>query len=116
MSFFQKTSPCKLHKPPCAACEQATQDPVSSPLPAPPPPITSRRGCPRQVDVSTQFCPHAHCAYYGRVGYGEKKDLVVVAAFKKGADEVVKRFEALHREIANLKHENRRLKFDAGPK
>ena len=32
--------------------------------------MTSRRGCPRQVDSSTQFCPHAHCAYYGRVGYG----------------------------------------------
>jgi hypothetical protein len=65
-----KPFPGLLHKPPCAACEQATQDPVSSPLPAPPPPLTSHRGCPRQVDASTQFCPHAHCAYYGRVGYG----------------------------------------------
>jgi IS1 family transposase len=28
------------------------------------------RGCPRQVDASTQFCPAAHCAYHGRIGYG----------------------------------------------
>jgi IS1 family transposase/transposase-like protein len=38
--------------------------------PAPPPPIISGRGCPRQVDASIQFCPHTHCAYYGRRGYG----------------------------------------------
>ena len=57
-------------KPPCAACDQAPPDLVSSPPPTPPPPVTSRRGCPPQVDASTQVCPHTHCASYGRVGYG----------------------------------------------
>jgi IS1 family transposase/transposase-like protein len=62
--------PGLTHQPHCAACEQAAQDPVAPPPPAPPPPITSRRGCPRQVDPSAQFCPYPHCAYYGRVGFG----------------------------------------------
>jgi len=57
-------------KPPCAACDEAAQAPASATLPAPPPVIIPTRGCPRQVDASTQFCPSPHCAYYGRVGYG----------------------------------------------
>jgi hypothetical protein len=46
---------------------------------------------------------------------GEKKELVVVTAYKKGANEVVKHFEALHREIANFGHKALRHRFDAGP-
>jgi IS1 family transposase/transposase-like protein len=63
-----KPFPGLTSQPHCATCEQAAQD--SAPPPAPSPPITSRRGCPRQVDSSTQFCPHPHCAYYGRAGSG----------------------------------------------
>jgi IS1 family transposase/transposase-like protein len=65
-----KPFPGLTHKPQCAACEQATQDPASMPPPATPPLITSRRGCPRQVDPSAQFCPSLNCAYYGRAGLG----------------------------------------------
>jgi IS1 family transposase len=54
----------------CAACEQVVQNAAAPAPPALPPPISSHRGCPRQVDSSTQFCPHAHCTYYGRVGFG----------------------------------------------
>jgi hypothetical protein len=57
-------------KPHCAACEQAAQEPAAPPLPAPPPPIISNRGRPRQVDTSQQFCPNPDCAYRGRVGLG----------------------------------------------
>jgi IS1 family transposase len=56
-------------KPPCAACEQAAPTPAGPPS-SPPPLMTSQRGRPRQVDASTQFCPHTHCAYYGWVGSG----------------------------------------------
>src|SRR5262249_25791357 len=56
-------------KPPCATCEQAAQGPAA-PLPSAPPPITSRRGRPRQVDTAQHFCPHATCAYRGWVGWG----------------------------------------------
>lgn len=65
-----KPFPGLTHKPPCAACEQAAQTSASASPPAPPPLRIPTRGCPRQVDASTQFCPHAHCAYYGHVGYG----------------------------------------------
>ena len=37
-----KPFPGLTHKPPCAACEQAAQDPAAPPPPAPPPLITSR--------------------------------------------------------------------------
>jgi hypothetical protein len=49
-------------------------------------------------------------------GAGRKKDLVVVAAYKKGAQEVARLlngFEALRRENVNLKHQVRRAKCDA---
>jgi IS1 family transposase len=61
--------PGLTHKPPCTACEQA---PIPTPQPSSPPPpvIVHTRGCPPQVDASTQFCPQPDCAYYGRVGYG----------------------------------------------
>ena len=61
--------PGLIHKPHCAVCEQASA-PSASPSSAPPPLILPTRGCPRQVDASTQFCPHPDCAYYGRRGYG----------------------------------------------
>jgi hypothetical protein len=65
-----KPFPGLTSKPHWAAWAQAAQEPAISPLAPPPPPLISRRGCPRQVDASTQCCPHAHCAYSGRVGCG----------------------------------------------
>jgi len=64
-----KPFPGLLHKPHCAACEQAAQAPETLPPPAPLP-IISRRGRPREVDTSQQFCPHPTCAYRGWVGLG----------------------------------------------
>jgi hypothetical protein len=58
-----------LHKPHCAACEQAAQAPEALPPPAPLP-IISRRGRPREVDTSQQFCPNANCDYRGWVDWG----------------------------------------------
>jgi hypothetical protein len=56
------------HKPPCAACEQASQAPVASPPPAAPPRLTSTRGRRRHVDTSLHFCPNATCDYRGWAG------------------------------------------------
>jgi IS1 family transposase len=64
-----KPFPGLLHKPHCAACEQAAQAPEALPPPAPLP-IISRRGRPREVDTSQQFCPNANCAYGGWVDWG----------------------------------------------
>src|SRR5256886_5584482 len=58
-----------LHKPPCAACEQAHEH-ASQPPGGPPPRIVPTRGRPRQVDTSSHFCPQPHCAYRGWVGLG----------------------------------------------
>src|SRR5262247_3949443 len=38
------------------------------PAPPEPMPVPNRRS--RQVDTSTHFCPHSHCAYRGWVGLG----------------------------------------------
>jgi IS1 family transposase len=64
-----KPFPGLTRKPPCAACEQAAQELAALPPPVPPP-LTSNRGRPRQVDPSQQLCPHPDCAYRGRVGLG----------------------------------------------
>src|SRR5262249_12079912 len=56
-------------KPPCDACEHAT-DPHPHAPSAPPPRIVPLRGRRRQVDTSTHFCPNPDCAYRGWVGWG----------------------------------------------
>jgi hypothetical protein len=57
------------HKPPCAWCEQETDEtaPASPQRPDPMPP-TNRR--PRMVDTSMHFCPHTGCDYRGWLGLG----------------------------------------------
>ena len=35
-----------------------------------PPRLVPTRGRPRQVDTSSHFCPHPHCAYQGWLGLG----------------------------------------------
>src|SRR5712691_1097028 len=64
-----KPFPGLTRKPHCATCEQAAQGPAALP-PSAPPPITSSRGRPRQVDTSRHFCPNPDCAYRGWVGWG----------------------------------------------
>ena len=64
-----KPFPGLLHTPHCAACEPAAQAPEALPPPAPLP-IISRRGRPREVDTSQQFCPNANCDYRGWVDWG----------------------------------------------
>ena len=56
-------------KPACEWCEQAAE---SSPqLPgAAPPRLSFTRGHRRHVDTTGHFCPHATCAYHGRVDWG----------------------------------------------
>jgi hypothetical protein len=55
------------HKPPCDACEQATNPRVHAPSAASPR-IVPTRGRRRQVGTSMHFCPHPDCAYRGWVG------------------------------------------------
>src|SRR3989449_189413 len=56
-------------KPPCGACEHAT-DPHPQAPSAPPPRIALTRGRRRQGDTSMHFCPNPDCAYRGWVGWG----------------------------------------------
>src|SRR5712691_7095085 len=56
-------------KPPCAACEHATDSHPQAPS-APPPRIVLTRGRRRHVDTSMHFCPNPDCAYRGWVGWG----------------------------------------------
>jgi len=52
------------HKPPCAACEQATDFRPQVPG-APPPLITSTRGRKHRINMPQQFCPDQSCRYFG---------------------------------------------------
>lgn len=56
-------------KPPCDACEHASDLRSEAPC-TPPPRIVPTRGRRRQVDTSTHFCPNPDCAYRGWVGWG----------------------------------------------
>src|SRR2546425_736223 len=56
-------------RPLCAACEHAPAPHPHAPA-APPPRLVPTRGRPRQVDTSSHFCPHPHCAYRGWLGLG----------------------------------------------
>src|SRR5207253_11096164 len=55
-------------KPPCDACEHAT-DPHPQAPSAPPPRIALTRGRRRHVDTSMHFCPNPDCASRGWVGW-----------------------------------------------
>src|SRR5712691_5900744 len=57
------------HKPPCAACEQAT-DPRPKAPGVPPPLITSARGRKRRINMLQQFYPDQGCPYFGWLGRG----------------------------------------------
>ena len=56
-------------KPPCDACEHASDLRPEAPR-TPPPRLVPMRGRRRQVDTSTHFCPNPDCAYRGWVGWG----------------------------------------------
>jgi len=53
-----------LHKPLCAACEQAVASGHKAPS-TPPPLLTYARGRKRTIDSQNQFCPDLDCSYYG---------------------------------------------------
>src|SRR5215468_2023927 len=57
------------HKPPCDACEHASDLRPEAPR-TPPPRIVPTRGRRRQVDTSTHCCPNPDCTYRGWVGWG----------------------------------------------
>jgi IS1 family transposase/transposase-like protein len=58
-------------KPDCPVCEQeAGVEPSASAPHAPPRRMIFTRGRHRHVDTTGHFCPHATCAYHGRVGWG----------------------------------------------
>ena len=56
-------------KPPCDACEHATDSHPQAPS-APSPRIVLTRGRRRHVDTSMHFCPNPDCAYRGWIGWG----------------------------------------------
>jgi IS1 family transposase len=58
-----------LHKPLCAACEQAAASGYKAPS-TPPPLLTYARGRKRTINSQNQFCPVLDCAYYGWLGRG----------------------------------------------
>ena len=58
-----------LHKPLCAACDQAAASGHKAPS-TPPPLITYARGRKRTIDSQNQFCPDLDCSYYGWLGRG----------------------------------------------
>jgi IS1 family transposase len=58
-------------KPACPACEQEARIHLLAAAPsAPPPRMIFIRGRRRHVETTGHFCPHAACAYHGRVGWG----------------------------------------------
>jgi hypothetical protein len=58
-------------KPDCPACEQEVGGhPLAAAPSTPPPRMILTRGRRRQVETTGHFCPHATCAYYGWVGFG----------------------------------------------
>jgi hypothetical protein len=59
-------------KPACPACAQEAGMPSSAAAPhASPPRLLCTRGRRRPIDPTGHFCPHAPCAYHGRVGWGD---------------------------------------------
>src|SRR5262245_53484052 len=56
-------------KPDCELCAQQGRSHPHAPG-APPPRMFLTRGRRRQVNTTGHFCPHAACAYHGRVGFG----------------------------------------------
>jgi hypothetical protein len=69
-STAPKPFPGLARKPPCDACEHATQAPTVAPPPAPPPQLVSTRGRRRHVDTSRHGCPDADWRYGGWLGLG----------------------------------------------
>jgi len=57
------------YKPHCALCERDAAHPQSL-LPVPPDLMSSTHRCPRRIDTSRHFCPHAGCDYRGWLGLG----------------------------------------------
>src|SRR5262252_5246933 len=64
-----KPFPGFLHKPLCAACEQAADAQPKAPG-FPPPLIRFTRGRRRTVNTQSHFCPAPDCAYHGWLGRG----------------------------------------------
>jgi IS1 family transposase len=58
-----------IHKPLCAACEQAAESGYKAPSTSPPL-ITYARGRKHTIDSQAQFCPDLGCSYYGWLGRG----------------------------------------------
>src|SRR6266702_1171978 len=58
-----------LHKPLCAACDQAAASGHKAPS-TPPPLITYAGDRKRTIDSQNQFCPDLDCSYYGWLGRG----------------------------------------------
>src|SRR2546421_2242969 len=58
-----------LHKPLCAACEQAADAQPKAPG-FPPPILRYTRGRRRTVDTHAHFCPEPDCSYHGWLGRG----------------------------------------------
>jgi transposase-like protein len=58
-----------IHKPLCAACEQAAESGHKAPG-TPPPLITYARGRKHTIDSQAQFCPDLDCSYYDWLGRG----------------------------------------------
>jgi hypothetical protein len=56
------------HKPPCDACEHASEPRLQTPIA--PPRLAMTRGRRRQVDTSSHFCPNPAGRYHGGVGWG----------------------------------------------